>query len=499
MPITLSKTTYILWRECPKNAWYKIHKPEIYNATELSDFEKAIIETGNDVELIARQLFPNGILIEGRDEKAQKLTKDYMTQGQEILFQPIFVKDGFLAALDVLKFNADRNTYTIYEVKATNSIDEQTHYHDLAFQFCLLKKFGYKVESANLIHLNPDYVRSDDIDVDKLFLIEDITEKVEGMLDSVSIEMGKALEYISKEKEPEGSCCCLYKGRSRHCNTFKHANPQVPEYSVHDLHRIGNSKGKLQELIDSDILHIKDVPDDFELSEAQRNQVDAHILDKILLDKIQVASELEKLSFPLYFLDYETCPCAIPRFKGFSPYQQIPFQYSLHILEAPDAELKHKEFLYEKADDPSRALATSLQNDIGDKGSVIVWNKRFECGINEQIAKRLPEFELFMSSVNSRVYDLEDVFRKQFYVHKDFKGRTSIKKVLPVLVPELSHKNLNIQEGGTASQKWDEITASTDKAEQEKIIHDLKEYCKLDTYAMFAIWKHLYDLIAVKA
>ena len=54
----LSKTDYILFRECPKNVWYKIHRPEIYNQAELSEFEKAIIETGNEVELVARKLFP---------------------------------------------------------------------------------------------------------------------------------------------------------------------------------------------------------------------------------------------------------------------------------------------------------------------------------------------------------------------------------------------------------------------------------------------------------
>ena len=101
-----------------------------------------------------------------------------------------------------------------------------------------------------------------------------------------------------------------------------------------------------------------------------------------------------------------------------------------------------------------------------------------------------------MESINKRIYDLMDVFSKQYYVHKHFKGSTSIKCVLPVLVPELSYKDLHIQEGGTASQSWDKIAlGSASKAEKEQIAKDLLAYCELDTYAMYAIWRELYKLL----
>ncbi len=131
----------------------------------------------------------------------------------------------------------------------------------------------------------------------------------------------------------------------------------------------------------------------------------------------------------------------------------------------------------------------SLQKDIGERGSIIVWNKKFECKINEQLAERNPDYKMFIDATNARVYDLMDIFGKQFYVHKDFRGKISIKNVLPVLVPELSYKNLKIQEGGTASQKWNEINAeSTTESQKAEIIKNLKDYCKLDTYAMYAIY-----------
>ncbi|MBX4201256.1 DUF2779 domain-containing protein, partial [Candidatus Parcubacteria bacterium] len=155
----------------------------------------------------------------------------------------------------------------------------------------------------------------------------------------------------------------------------------------------------------------------------------------------------------------------------------------------------HFEFLFSEKPDPSPAFLQRLQRDIGLEGTVVVWNKKFECKINEEMAERNPEFKPFIESVNERVYDLMDIFSNQWYVHKDFKGKVSIKNILPVLAPELSYKELEIQEGGSASQQWNEIwLGNVTRIEKETIIRNLKLYCGLDTYAMYAIWKHLYQL-----
>lgn len=496
MPIILSKTDYILYRECPKNTWYKIHKPDIYYKEELSDFEKHIIETGNEVELVARKIFDDGILIEGRDEAAQKLTQELLAQKKPTLFQPVFVKDNLMAAVDVLKYDAETDSYRIFEIKASNEADKKLHYYDLAFQVNLLRKFGLKIDVINLMHLNSEYVRDGEVDIFKLFKSDDVTHEINELCEEVALETLQALEYLSKKSEPNGSCCCIYKGRSNHCTTFNHSNPHIPKYSIHDISRIGLSKKKLAELVDLNIFHIHEVPEDMELSIAQRNQVNTHIMDEILLNKGKIAEELENLVYPVYFIDYETFPSAIPMFDGFSPYQQIPFQYSLYVLESEGGELKQYEFLHDRKSDPSREFAESMRKHIGDTGSVIVWSKKFECTINKQLAERLPEFKEFIDSVNGRVYDLMDIFTKQHYVHKDFKGSTSIKKVLPVLAPELSYKNLVIQEGGTASSSWLKlISEDMPSAEKAKLKKDMLEYCKLDAFAMVRIFQELEKVI----
>ncbi len=495
--IVLSKTDYILYRACKKNAWFKIHHPKIYYQNELSAFEKMIIKTGNEVELVARGLFPSGILIEGRDITAQALTLKHLKNKKPILFQPVFEKDGFFAAIDVLEFAPETNSYSIYEVKSTNEIDEKTHYYDLAFQVNLLRKCGFTIKIIYLTHLNKEYIRSGKLNIEGLFQKEDITEKIESLCEEVAIEMDGALRYLSQDSLPKGFCTCIYKGRSNHCTCFSVINPEIPEYGIHDIARIGSSKQKLEILVDSNIFQINEIPPHIQLSDIQQNQVTAYKLDKILIDKETISKELQNLKFPLYFIDYETLPCAIPRFDGFSPYQHIPFQYSLYILESPDAEPKLLEFLHSELDDPTKYFADSLSKHIEDTGSIIVWNKIFECGRNSEIAVRIPEVKEFIESLNIRVYDLMDIFKKQYYVHKDFKGSTSIKKVLPVLVPDLSYKELEIQDGGSAAEVWNRIyTEQMDEVGKEKIVQDLKKYCGLDAYAMYAIWCQLHEVIS---
>ncbi len=492
----LSKTDYLIYRECKGNAWYKTNKPDIYSSFSLSEFEFSLMESGRDVEMLARQLFPSGILISGRDLDAQVKTKKHLKDKTPVLFQPVFLKDSFLAAADVLKYNPETDTYSIFEIKSTNKIDKKIHYHDLAFQVNLLRKCDLKVDSVNLIHLNSEYVRNGELNTNLLFKIEDVTREVEELCKEVSLEMEQALEYLLKDSLPQGFCFCIYKGRSAHCTTFSASNPNIPEYSVHDISRIGNSTAKLAEMIDNKIFEIDKIPLHIAMSPFQQKQIEAYKLNKVLINHQEITEELKSLEFPLYFLDYESYPAPVPRFDGFSPYMQLPFQYSLHLLKTPDSELEHFEFLYTDSDDPTKALVESLKENIGIKGSVLVWHETFECKmINNHIAKRIPEFREFIDELNSRVYDLEKMFLKMHYVHKGFLGKTSIKNILPVLVPELSYKELSIREGTAAFLRWNELLKDgTDENKKQEIIENLKIYCSQDSLAMYKIWEHLWKI-----
>lgn len=495
----ITKTIFIDFRNCPKNVWLKLYKPELLDKFELSDFEKQLIEQGNEVEAHARKLFLDGVEIKSRGEAAVKETAKYMKSKTPAIFQATFMVDGFMARNDVLVYDQQNDCWDLYEIKGTNSLketgDERNHVDDLTFQAIVLDRANIKIGKTFLIHLNKEYVRLGELDYKNLFTIEDLTETVKEKTDEISPLMDGALEYLNRKEEPTTGCDCHFRGRSKHCATFHYSHPEVPKYSVHDLSRIGSSKKKLQYFVENEIFNLDDIPIDFALSEIQTNQLLAHKTQKPQINFEEIRGQINSLEFPLYFLDYETYAPAIPLFQNYSPYARIPFQFSLHILREPKGELEHFEFLHPDKSDPSAKVAELLEKYIKLDGTVIVWNKSFEKSMNADIGKRVPKFREIMERINSQMYDLMEIFSKQHYIHHGFRGSASVKKVLPVLVPELQHKGLVISEGGQASEQWWKmVNSETSKKEFEDIFKNLKIYCKLDTYAMYAIWKVLRDL-----
>ena len=485
----LSKSDFLKYQCCPSYLWLWKHKKEVVPVDE----EEAInrrLEQGNEVERFARKLFADAVLVEGKGRQARQETERLVTEGVKTIFQAtVFTDDGLLAMADVIVFDETSQTWTLYEVKSTNSIKPE-HIHDTAFQRVAFEDAGYKIGKVGVIHLNKEYVRRGELEPDKLLLQTDITEKVEKILPTIRQQAYDALELLKQTDEPNG-CSCRLKARSGHCPTFHYLNPDIPEYSVFNISRIGNKNLAL--LIDGEIYHIHEVPDDIKLSIIQRNQVEVAKSEKPMINKEAIGELLSELEYPLYFLDYETVSTALPMFDGCIPFQQIPFQYSLHILKDPDGELEHFEYLCENCEQaPMSELLTNLSKQIGDVGNVIVWNKSFEVGRNNEMAKTHPEYADFLSSVNGRVFDLMDVFSKQHFVHHKFNGSNSIKAVLPVLVPEFSYKELGIQNGATASIRWyDAVVGNVPEDQAKKIYQDLLKYCCLDTLAMVKIYEYL--------
>lgn len=495
----ISKTIFVDFLSCPKNVWLKLNKPELFEQFELSDSEKRLLEQGNEVEAHARELFPDGIEVLSMGETACKETKKHMTSLKPAIFQATFIADAFIARNDVLAYDPDNRTWDIYEIKGTNSLkeegEERSHVDDLAFQTAVLRRAGVPVGHSFLIHLNKEYTRTGNLNTRELFTIEDLTERINENIQQTNTKMDAALAYLTSIEEPKAGCNCNYLGRSRHCTTFKYSHPDVPDYSIHDLTRIGNSKKKLEFLAENEIYNLDEIPLDFELTDNQQNQLDTYRNKRPIINLEKIREELSSLSFPLYFLDYETFAPAIPAFDGYNPYNRIPFQFSLHILPDTSSELKHVEFLHPEKSDPSELVAKLLGEHIGPNGTVVVWHKPMEQGMNKEIAKRQPAYLEILERINGQVYDLKDIFAKQHYVHSDFRGSASIKKVLPVVVPELKYSELPIHEGMQASEQWwSMVSPTTSPEDHARISKELRDYCGLDTYAMYAIWKHLTEI-----
>jgi len=487
--LNLSKTDFKEFLICKKCLWLKKKKPELYVEGEVSGFLKKLIEEGYEVEGYFQKKFKDGVELRGAKEdlieRTQKLIKEKKT-----IFQATFeTKEGLLAKVDVLDFNQKTDKWDLYEVKASSEVKKDlfhNHPKDIAFQKIVLEKSGIEIGKSYLIYLNKEYRKKGNLDLDKLFVYEEMDKKIEEIKKETELEIQKALEALKIDEVDLKGCGCLYRSHGQRCDCFEVFNPQVPKYST--AHIVGGKK--LWALVDEDVFDVKEIPEDFSLTKIQKVKVD---LQKTGLPKInqkKINRIFEDLQFPLYFLDYETFGKAIPLLEGYKPNQQVVFQYSLHILEK-DGGLKHFEFLAENLEDATKNLLKSMQKNIGPVGNVVVWNESFEKGKNKELMELHPEYKDFLEAVNNRVFDLMVIFKKH-YLSPDFYGSASIKKVLPVLVPELSYKSLEVQDGTMAMDVWGKIIFGNLEAEEkQKIRKNLLKYCKLDTLAMVEIFKKL--------
>jgi len=485
----LSKTDYNNYLQCSKQLWLskfrKNLKPEI---TEIQQF---VFDQGHLVEAYADKLFPNGATVKNWYEKGRRETQTLISNGRKTIFQANALTNDLYCKADILNFNEKTGLWDLYEVKSTTKVKPE-HIPDVCFQKIAFERDGIPIGQTYLIHVNRQYVKKGEIDPKKLLTINDITDDVENLKQITEQNIPKALEILKLARELKisiGKQCdnpyeCAFK---EYCWAY------VPEFSIFDINRINQKQ--LTELQDLNIEKIADIPDDFELTEKQQNQVEATKQGKAIIDKEAIKSELSQLKYPLYFLDYETFAPAIPLFDGLKPYQHMAFQYSLHVVEREGDEPKHFEYLHTGRDNPIPALLKSMRANIGDAGSVIVWYKGFEMGRNEEMAEMYPEYAAFLESVNARVFDLMDIFKDQHYVDADFKGSCSIKKVLPILVPELSYDDLeDVQEGSLASLYWYKYVYGGSEV-KERVEANLLKYCELDTMAMVSVWGRLREII----
>jgi hypothetical protein len=491
----LSKTDFLEYLQCSKCLWLKKKKPELYIAKIPSEFDKKNLQEGQEVELLSRKLFPNGFLLNGKVEDLAKSTEMLISQKNSPIFQASFITNENLSAkVDILKYDPESNHWNIYEVKSATKIkNDRAHNHiiDVTFQKLVLQKIGLPIGDVFIIHLNKDYKKSGDLNVKELFTITNVSQDVDKAFDITESEVVEALALLGEKSIDLGSCSCLYLTRGNHCSSFSVFNPNVPDYSVHDISRIRPEK--IKSLIDLGVICVSDISDNFQLTDNQRTQVNLEKTQKAQINQENIRQLLKDLEYPLYFFDYETYTAAIPILDGFSPHQHMPFQVSIHELDL-DGNLKHFEYLAEKIDNAVLGLIAFIKKTILPKGKIVSWYASFENTRNKEIAQIYPAHSDFLLDLNNRTFDLEPIFKKN-YLLPGFKGRTSIKKVLPVLLPKFSYENLDIQEGTEAMVSWRKmIFEDISDSAREKIKKALLDYCKMDTMALVEILKHLQSI-----
>ena len=488
--MTISKSQYLKGLQCHKALWLHKNKPEL--KSKVTEATQAIFSQGTQVGELAQELFPNGTEIKFNPKNFKGMitqTKKLMDENPNItIYEATFDYDGCFAMVDI--FRQTHGGVEIYEVKSSTGAKD-VYLDDLAFQVYILQGLGYTVSKACLVTINNEYIYDGlALKLEELFNIEDFTQEMLVKAKHVSHlvkEMNKALAGDEPSIEIGDHCTKPYE-----CDFKTHCWAHIPEPSVFSL---SNARGKDWDLYQQGYIKLEDVPLTksvlSQLSNKHIQQIESYIQGKTQINREAIAKELSKLNFPLAFLDFETYQDAVPQHAGTKPFEQIPFQYSLHILEAVDSDLIHKEFLADPKQDPREPFITKLLQDLPTEGNILVYNQSFEAGIMKKFPVILPNTEDAVTNILDRFYDLMIPFKNRDYYHPDMQGSYSIKKVLPALVPSLQYSDLDISEGGSASRAFVSLRTLGDEVGIEKIKNNLLAYCRLDTLAMVKIFEVL--------
>jgi len=439
----ISKSSFIRGMQCHKSLWLHLNDPE--DRDETSESQQQIFETGYMVGFLAQQLFPGGVDA-SRDEhekvqEAVAYTAALIDNGQSVIYEAAFSDGETLCYMDILVKESDG--WAAYEVKASTQVKEY-QINDVAFQYYVITRAGLPLKRVSLVHINNQYVRHGELDLQQLFTIELMITRILPMQKDIPGKLLLLQEMLKAGVMPDvtmGSQC----NKPFPCDFLEFCRQSCV---------VEEGEG-----------------------EARKANRDQDALDDFLDD----------LAYPLYYMDFETIQFAVPRYDESRPYQQIPFQYSLHVQQTKDGPVEHYEFLGTPPADPRPEFIQSLLARIGEIGSIIVWNQAFENTRLREIARDFPEYAAGIDCLLARVADLMVPFRRKHLYTPDMNDSYSLKAVLPALVTDLSYSDLEIQEGGTASIIYESLYQDNDPEQVRLNRENLLAYCKMDTLSLVRI------------
>ena len=503
----LSKSRYMAGLQCPKILWMKRNMPEAFDDSVL---DKATLAAGHEVGALAMGYFGDFTEVPFSKNVGEMVseTQRLLAGGTEIIAEASFMYDRNFCSVDILRV-MDDGSFEIVEAKSSSNVEGEDGYgddrksaarylDDLAYQFYVVENAGYKVRAAFLMQLNKHYERQGDLDIERLFVFTDATSEVLDLQPTIPLNITEMALVAEEETEPQGfigsRCSSPYD-----CGYKKHCWRDMPENNVYDI-GFGMRGLKKDGFYQGGIITFGDVAKaEAKLSDRQWRQVNTMLYDlPVYVDKEGIREFLDTLSYPLYYLDFETFRQAIPLWDFVRPHMQIPFQYSLHVLVQPDGPLIHKEYLGKEGADPRRGLAERLCTDIPKDACTLAYYDPFEKARLSDLARIFPDLSDHLMSIHDGVRDLIVPFRKGYFYTKSMGGSVSIKTVLPAMFPgdpELDYKSLNlIQNGSEAMNAFPKLHEKTPEEIME-IRKALLAYCRLDTLAMVRILGKLYELV----
>lgn len=494
--ITLSKSTFVkVATKCELSGYLLFNRPDLREVA--TGHNKAIMESGTRVGLIAQNLFRDGVDISkgGRIWGGEQIleTRKMLATENNIFYEAGFETPDGLHNCRVDMLVRMRGITKIIEVKSSTSFKMPEHLYDIAYQYWVLKQSGYEGKlEAHICYLNKEYVAGEHLDIDELFVIENVTQRVINCQPLIERKLAEFYKTVYKKTAPAvtmgGHCTKPYP-----CEFFNHCRKKLPEFSVFDIGSL--RKSKAQKLLEQGITEPNQIPKNEKLNQEQWVEVQAAIEKKPTVKKKQILNVLKdfKLNENVFFIDFESFMPPIPIYKGTRPYQHLCFQFCVIYKPKNSAEFQVREFLAAHDKDPRRAFIENFLKATEGEGSLIVYNESFERPRLHELAL---EFEDLAEEIEERINRIKDLmvpFEKRYYYSPLQRGKYSIKVVLPILVPDMSYKNLEIQDGEMAMEAFKDL-GSMQPDEQIITRRNLKKYCEQDVRAMIEIIGALHKL-----
>ena len=486
--MNLSKSKYCNGIQCMKMLWLNKNKKE-----EKKELNESVLETGNFVHEVAKYLFGEHINIEFNENLNEMISNTYLTiesYKNIVITEASFNFNNNFCSVDILK--KENNNYELYEIKSSTETKD-IYIKDISYQYYVLNNLKLKVNKCYLVHLNSDYVRIGNLNLDELFIKNDVTKEVLSLQDEVKENINKINNYIEQEKEPN-DLIGLHCVNPYDCPYFDYCTRNIEKPNIFDI-RLMSNKTKF-DLYNKSIYKYVDLLKE-DINDKYKQQIEFELYNKEpYINKEKIKSFLNTLDKTIYFLDFETYQQPIPLFDYVKPYMQIPFQYSLHIME--NDELKHREFLGDGINDPRRELALSLVKDIPINSCTVAYNMMFEKMVIKNLSELFPDLSEHLMNIHDNMKDLMIPFKNRDYYCKDMKGSYSIKYVLPALFPNdpsLDYHNLDMVHNGSEAMNSYSNMSSLDEESRNKLRYNMLKYCELDTYAMVKIYEKLNEVI----
>jgi hypothetical protein len=480
----MSKSKWVAGLQCHKRLFLQIHNPEIGKITD-----QHIKQEGTAVGLLARSVFPGGVLVEADTSHladALQTTKELINNPAiPAIFEGAFRHDGVLVRADVLLRSPDNSGFHLIEVKSATKAKPH-HIHDLSIQSYVLRGAGVHVKSSHLMHVNPDYVLDGTFDPSKFFVIEPIDPTRLLPRSAVSGILNVHYKMLANSEAPDLETGYFCKSPYR-CEFFEHCHPPL---DTEDVRSLPISEDKIRMLLHNGVATISELPTNIHLrlywhfTETDCSKINAarSAGREGLAVAEKLGNELSVLKFPICYMDFETIAPAVPRLRGMKPYEPIPIQWSVHRQDEW-RRLTHSEFLSPDEADPRTRFLESLYQATSDARSIVVYGS-YENTQLSNLCRWLPEHAAAIGHIQQRLIDLLPIVRRNVY-SRLFGGSYSIKNVLPVLVPSMNYHDLTVQSGDQVAGVWEQLVASgIDDSERARLRRMLLAYCQRDTLAL---------------